>query len=90
MKIVTADVVTWGKIQPLGVVMIPIVFTVHVPLRESSLQVLCELVRDAALVQVTGEQVAVVFQEQIDDFENPLLGCVKSRSSLGCIKFNSN
>ena len=37
IKIVTADVVTWGKIQPLRVVTIPVVLAVHMPLLEFSL-----------------------------------------------------
>jgi len=34
VQVVAADVVPWRKIEPLRIVMIPVVFTVYVPLRE--------------------------------------------------------
>jgi hypothetical protein len=52
VKIVAADVVTWRKVQPLRVVMIPVVFAVHIPLPKLPLQMLCELVGDAASLRL--------------------------------------
>jgi hypothetical protein len=59
VKIVTSDVVSWRQIQSFRVVTVPVVFAVHVPLREFSLQVLCKFMRDAALVEIACKQVAV-------------------------------